>query len=451
MKTMLQGFGGGVSAACDIVRPANEEEVASELRKATREGRQIVLRGAGRSYGDASIGEGMTALSLEKLNTVINFDPESGLIEVQAGMSLLHLCQFALHHGFWPPVVSGTCRTTVAGAIAMNIHGKSQWKDGCFIEHVKSLVMIPPEGSPLRFDSDGHGFDGIAGSLGLFGAVTRVTIQLKKVKSPLVYRQRLPARNWTDLFHLSEALTKTADSFTAWIDGFTDGVSTAEPAFNPTESSPVAAQQVIPTGPDPKGLAAQLGPLALRWMLNCSLLKQTNSFRRFLAAREREKAIPVDLYKFNFQLDWLWDWDRAFRPGSLVQFQSGIPAAKASVTFEAQVDLCRKKGLPPTLLVMKRHRPGTGSLDYLCDGWSLAIDLHQKPGDESKLRDLYGDLTEMTIAAGGRIYLAKDFLLTADQHRRMVRPEEFEEFKRHRSHFDPGGILSSGLAKRLDL
>jgi decaprenylphospho-beta-D-ribofuranose 2-oxidase len=55
----------------------------------------------------------------------------------------------------------------------------------------------------------------------------------------------------------------------------------------------------------------------------------------------------------------------------------------------------------------------------------------------------------MTLAAGGRVYLGKDALLSAEAFRQMY--PEFGEFRAVLQEVDPEGRMQSGMARRLRL
>jgi decaprenylphospho-beta-D-ribofuranose 2-oxidase len=78
-------------------------------------------------------------------------------------------------------------------------------------------------------------------------------------------------------------------------------------------------------------------------------------------------------------------------------------------------------------------------------GWTLAVDLPVTNG----LGGLLRALDEVVLAAGGRVYLAKDARLDPDAFAKMYpRLPEFEAVRRRA---DPGGVFRSDLSRRLNL
>ncbi len=161
---------------------------ARSLRQARRTGHSVGLRGAGRSYGDASLNaEGIT-LDLTRMKRILAWDPQTGVITVEPGVTIQQLWQYTIEDGWWPNVVSGTMFPTLGGAAAMNIHGKNNWKVGPIGDHIQEFEILLPTGETKLCSRSQNAelFHAAIGGFGMLGVITRLTLHLKKVHSGLL-------------------------------------------------------------------------------------------------------------------------------------------------------------------------------------------------------------------------------------------------------------------------
>ena len=106
-------------------------------------------------------------------------------------------------------------------------------------------------------------------------------------------------------------------------------------------------------------------------------------------------------------------------------------------------------GVASFLAVMKScGKADGGLLSYLEPGHTLALDIPWH-GSDAHMRELSRAFDEILLRHGGRIYLAKDALMTAETFRKMY--PRLEEFQRVRKRADPSGRFSSALGRRLGI
>src|SRR3982750_317391 len=73
-----------------IEEPGSEAEVTDALERAAAAGLPVRVAGSGHSFTDAACTDG-TLLSLRRMGRVLDADPASGLVEVEAGIRLREL------------------------------------------------------------------------------------------------------------------------------------------------------------------------------------------------------------------------------------------------------------------------------------------------------------------------------------------------------------------------
>ena len=113
-------------------------------------------------------------------------------------------------------------------------------------------------------------------------------------------------------------------------------------------------------------------------------------------------------------------------------------------TFRTCVELIVHSGHLSCLNVLKRFGPSNPALlSFPMPGWTLTVDLPIEDG----LERLCNHLDELVVAAGGRVYLAKDSRLGVATFRQMY--PRLEDFLRVRDAVDPEHLFTSDLARRL--
>ena len=107
------------------------------LEAANAQAGSLLAYGNGRSYGDSCQNANGTLIDMRAMDRILGFDPETGIVEAEAGTLLSDIIAYAAPHGFFPPVVPGTQFVTLGGAIANDVHGKNHHRRGTFGRHVE--------------------------------------------------------------------------------------------------------------------------------------------------------------------------------------------------------------------------------------------------------------------------------------------------------------------------
>ncbi len=169
----LHGWGRAAGSRSHLAQIDSVADAVAALRRS--DGRGVVPRGLGRSYGDAAQNSGGLALDLTTLNRILAIDAESEppTVSVEAGVSLDPLMRVLLPLGLWVPVLPGTRQVTIGGAIAADVHGKNHHTQGSFGNHVRCLELLTADGEVRTLTPDGPDpelFWATIGGMGLTGA-----------------------------------------------------------------------------------------------------------------------------------------------------------------------------------------------------------------------------------------------------------------------------------------
>ncbi len=182
--TQLENFGHSMHAPAYLFRPECAEEIHEVFRLAKKHELTVTARGAGRSYNDAALNGGGIVLDLSRMNHILEWDPASGLVTCEPGVTLEKLWQRIEPDGWWPPVVSGTMKTTLGGCLGANIHGKNNFRMGTIGEHVVEFKAMLPTGAEVSCSPKINAdlFYSMISGLGMLGIFTSITMQMKRIE-----------------------------------------------------------------------------------------------------------------------------------------------------------------------------------------------------------------------------------------------------------------------------
>ncbi|MGH3441664.1 MAG: FAD-binding oxidoreductase [Nitriliruptorales bacterium] len=444
---LLTGWGRTKPSRAAVERPVDAAGVAALFTDPPPRG--FIARGLGRSYNDAAQNAGGAVLDATGLNRVVALDADAGTISVEAGASLGDLMALLAPRGWFVPVTPGTRHVTVGGAIAADIHGKNHHRDGSFGDHVRSFVLASPDGErKVSRDSEPELFRATVGGMGLTGIILEATFDLVPIRTTWMSVDTDRTRDLDDTMERMARGDERARYSVAWIDvlargaALGRGVLTRADHADPGELPPAARDR--PLALDlPRGLPAP--PWVPGGLLNRATVRAFNEawYRR---APTRERGKPQALPAFFHPLDGVAGWNRIYGRRGFVQYQFVVPPGEDG-TVRAIVERLGRERAPGFLVVLKRlGAGGAGYVSFPTPGWTLAIDLPAATPGVSRLLD---DLDLLVVAAGGRVYLAKDGRVRPELFREMY--PQADEWRRIRGRHDRAGILRSDLARRLEL
>ncbi|MCW3051125.1 MAG: FAD/FMN-containing dehydrogenase, partial [Chthonomonadales bacterium] len=145
----VEAWGMNTAVVSYVYRPTTLDGIYAAFEVARKHKLTVGLRGAGRSYGDASLSAENICLDLTRMNRILDWDPQSGIISIEPGVTLRQLWQYIIEDGWWPPVVSGTMTVTMGGALGMNYHGKNNYKMGPIGDHTLEFDLMLPSGEVM--------------------------------------------------------------------------------------------------------------------------------------------------------------------------------------------------------------------------------------------------------------------------------------------------------------
>lgn len=169
-----------------VVLPVSTEEVAAVVRVAATRGVAITARGSGTGLsGAATPAEGSIVVSFERMNAVLELDPDNHTAVVQPGVRLNELDEVTAAAGLTYPVYPGEYSASLGGNIATNAGGMRAVKYGVTRHQVLGLELVLADGQIIRtggkFVKATTGYDLtqlVIGSEGTLALVTEATLRL---------------------------------------------------------------------------------------------------------------------------------------------------------------------------------------------------------------------------------------------------------------------------------
>jgi len=456
----VTGYGMRSSAEGYLYRPTSVAEIQSIFTTAKAADRQVTLRGAGRSYGDANIGGECLVIDICRMNRIFSWDPTTGLIDCEGGVTIENLWRHTIEDGFWPPVVSGTMYPTLSGALAMNIHGKNNFRVGTLGEQVVEMDVVFPTGELRTLTPQDEIFYGVISGAGLLGAIVRVKLRMKKVDTGDIKVLAISPRNWDEQFAIFEQYEPNADYMVSWVDCFGRGEEAGRGQFHGAwyrHDRTDYSSSLRPEHQDLPDTILGFFPKSVVWRF-LKLLNHRPGMHFINWAKDRAglklgnyKEHPQSLVGFSFLLDYVPNWRNAYLPGGFIQYQTFVPKEHAKRVFARQIEMQQEAKLESFLGVLKRHRPDKFLFSHAVDGYSLALDFKVTKRNWKRMEALCHRMNDLVLEAGGRFYMAKDSTLRPADLRAYMGAEAMAKYRKWKSEVDPDGLLTHDLARRLDL
>ncbi len=404
------------------------------------EARGVIARGCARSYGDVCLNDGGEVLDMTPLSAIRSFDTETGVLCCDAGISYRAIMDHCIPLGWQPFICPGTAFVTMGGAVANDVHGKNQHVVGSFGDHLDWFDLRLADGSVQRVTrtADPELFAATLGGIGLTGVIQAIQMRLQRVPSNAMEVKEIQIPDLGTFLDLLLAKRQEYPYMVGWIDALSGGRDMGRGILQ-------LARPSLHGEPEPSNRTVSIPFDVPGFVLNSHAVRAFNAayFHRIPEAG-RTRRIHVD--KFLFALDAIHNWNRMYGRKGVFQFQCAVPLADGKRALSAVMEEVVRGRSASFLAVLKyMERKGPGMLSFPMPGFSLALDFPRRPDT----RILIERLQDIVLAYGGRIYLAKDACLSAQQFAGMY--PEVERFKAVLRHVDPKGLMQSDMARRLNL
>ena len=457
----LYGWGRTAPSTAQVLSTADADTIAQAVKQVADENselpehqrRGVIARGMGRSYGDPAQNGGGLVVDMTPLNRIHSIDPDTGIVDVDAGVTLDQLMKAALPFGLWVPVLPGTRQVTIGGAIGPDIHGKNHHSAGSFGDHVLSMELLVADGRVLHLEPNGENaelFWATVGGMGLTGIILRARIQMTFTETAyfIADTDRTDTLDETIALH-SDGSEVNYTYSSAWFDAISAPPKTGRSTIS--RGSLATLNQLKEFAPklakDPlKFNAPQLmtvPDIFPSWTMNkLSLMAIGEAY--YLMGKPSRNDVK-NLTQFYQPLDLIGEWNRGYGKAGFLQYQFVVPTDAVEPFKDIIYDI-QASGHYTALNVFKLFGEGNRApLSYPMKGWNVCVDFPIRPG----LNEFLDRLDDQVMQFGGRLYLAKESRTSAEKFHAMY--PELPNWLETRRSIDPTGVFASDMSRRLEL
>jgi L-gulono-1,4-lactone dehydrogenase len=169
--------GNQVCAPAAVDHPGSEDELAACVRRAAELDQRVKVVGSGHSFTGAALTDGRQIV-LDRYDRLLSADRESGLVTVQAGITLARLNQELARSGLALPNLCDVQYQTISGATSTGTHGTGITL-GNLSTQIRSMRLVTGDGSVLECSPEQRPdvFSAARIGIGALGALSTLTLQ----------------------------------------------------------------------------------------------------------------------------------------------------------------------------------------------------------------------------------------------------------------------------------
>lgn len=403
-------------------------------------GEPILAYGSGRCYGDQSLNNGGATLLTRSAHQLHSLNEQTGEAIVDAGITFNELSSLLHPRNFTYPVSAANGSVTIGGAIANDIHSKNHCHMGSFGKHVNWLDLMVSDGSIIRTSrtEEPDIFQATMGGMGLSGIIVKASMNMLKTpsRSADVRYQRKP--NLDAFLDELEDRDNLPPFWFGWIDALAEGASMGRGILETGQ----IAQSDDNCRPMPK---TKFIPFPLPALFTRPAIASRLNRRNFEAIPAQGVQMIKPLEAFYFPVDHIRGFNKIYGRRGFYSIHCGIPAGNYDGVRALLEEVVRARAGSLGTVLKPMAGPGEGFLSFPMKGVVLAIDMLNRSG----VVELHNRLERITLDHGGRLYAAKDALMSAEGFARMF--PQLPAFRSVLERIDPHGVFQSDLSRRLKI
>jgi L-gulono-1,4-lactone dehydrogenase len=415
-------------APARIARPEGEDELAQTVAEAAARGLPIRAVGSGHSFTDIACTDGLL-VDTTGMRRVIDADAESGLVTVQAGITLHDLGRVLAGHGLALENQGDIDLQTLAGALATATHGTGR-RFGNLSTRVVGMRLVTASGAVVELteESDPEVLRAARVSLGALGIASQVTIDCVPLYTLHRHDQPLPLAGVLD--RLDEHVDGS-DHFELFLWPYTRTALTRSTMRSNSEPIPQAQwKRTI----QERVIENQV--LRLSCETGRRFTSQVPRLNRMMAAAMSEARVQDHAYKVY----------ATRRDVRFTETEYAIPRAHAREALERALALVERRRLPILFPFEVRFAAGDDAfLSTAHERETCYIAAHQYAGMD--FAPLFRGFEEIMSSYGGRPHWGKRHEQSAATLRE--RYPQWDRFQAVRARLDPDGVFANDHTRRV--
>jgi FAD-linked oxidoreductase len=411
-----------------VERPRSIEELSAAVARAASGGLRVRAVGAGHSFSEIACSDEVL-VQLDALADVLDADPASGLVRVQAGITIRELSRRLETYGLAMENLGDIDVQSIAGAISTATHGTGARLRNISAQ-VAALTLVLADGSTLVCDAehDPEVFRAARVGLGSLGVIAEVTLRcvpaftLRGVDAPA------PLAETLERF---EALALENDHFELFVFPYCDTALTR--TNNRTEQPPRPRTRAAAYANDILLTNHLFGAICRLGRLVPGGIPQLNRLvTRLAGSNERvDRSAAI------------------FASPRLVRFtemEYALPRERTPEAVRRVLELVEQRGLAVPFPIEARTVAADDALLSTAAGRDSGfVAVHMFEGME--WRPYFEAVEAIMDELGGRPHWGKRHFQTAATLR--ARYPEWDRFQAVRARLDPSGLFANAWSDRV--
>ena len=453
-KKKLSGWSRSKYINANIFYAHDKSDIERLIKYCTKKNIKISIRATGSSFGDQSyISKGITC-DISKMNNIIDYDKSKNILIVESGITLLNIYNKILPDDYILKATPGGMQVSAGGALVNNIHGKDNFKSGNFSNNVRWIEIIDSRGRTRIIKKNHINFKHVIYSMGLFCVITKICLELVKIKSQYLEVNTYRTKNIRELISKFENEKKNENDFyIGWIDCF-NKKNIGRGLLRTARFSKIKSDQnnlfkpfkintkmfnLLPI----KFIYPLISIIYMKWMF-----KFANSLIYHFTSLNKK----ILLFKNFIWIDnnFIPEYPEIFKKNGFLTLQPFFPKKNAAENIEIFLKICQKFGFEGILCPIKLHKNinSLNKLHFSGEGYSIVVDaplrFHNKKQLDLFLKNIFHFLNEID----GKIYLTKDLFSKSVDFKKMY-GNSVTDFLKIKKKFDEKDLFYSDQFQRL--